>query len=86
MKVVIRMDEDVEGFGYGVCPGTRLDHPSTLGIAGVPQVAAWVMARVPCTSPEIVVQETGARTCLHARPGRLTILECRFNETTHYLY
>jgi len=24
--------------------------------------------------------EMGARTCLHVRPGRLTILECRFNK------
>ena len=23
-------------------------------------------------------------TCLHVRPGRLTMLECRFNKTTHY--
>jgi hypothetical protein len=26
-----------------------------------------------------VYLETGARTCLHVRPGRLTMLECRFN-------
>jgi hypothetical protein len=27
----------------------------------------------------------GARTCSHVRPGRQTILECRFNKTTHHL-
>jgi len=26
----------------------------------------------------------GARTCLHVCPGRLTILGCRFNKTTHH--
>ena len=36
------------------------------------------------TSPEIVGWEKGARTRLHVRPGRLTILECRFNKTRHH--
>ena len=50
-----------------------------------PQVAAWVMTRRPSTPSETVGWEMGARTCLHVRPGRLTILECRFNKqrTTH---
>jgi hypothetical protein len=38
----------------------------------------------PSTPSEIVGWEMGARTCLHVRPGRLTILECRFNKTTHH--
>jgi hypothetical protein len=42
------------------------------------------MARGPGTSPEIVGWEKGARTCLHVRPGRLTILECHFNKTMRY--
>ena len=33
---------------------------------------------------KIVGWEMGARTCLHVRPGSLTILECRFNKTTHH--
>jgi hypothetical protein len=33
------------------------------------------------STSEIVVREAGARSFLHARPGRLTILECRFNRT-----
>ena len=36
------------------------------------------------TSSEIVGWEAGARTCLHVRPGRLTMLECRFNKTRHH--
>jgi len=39
----------------------------------------------PSTPSEIVGWEMGARTCLHVRPGRLTILECRFNKTRHHL-
>jgi len=39
----------------------------------------------PSTPSETVGWEMGARTCLHIRPGRLTILECRFNKTTHHL-
>ena len=38
----------------------------------------------PSTPSEIVGWEMGARTCLHVRPGSLTILECRFNKTTHH--
>jgi hypothetical protein len=36
------------------------------------------------TSSEIVGWESGARTCLHVRPGLLTMLECSFNKTTHH--
>jgi hypothetical protein len=37
------------------------------------------------TGPKVypVGRESGARTCLHVRPGRLTLLECRFNKITH---
>ena len=42
------------------------------------------MACEPDTSSEIVGQEAGARTCLHVRPERLTMLDCRFNKTTHH--
>jgi hypothetical protein len=38
----------------------------------------------PSTPSEIVGWEMGARTCLHVRPGRLIILECSFNKTTHH--
>ena len=38
----------------------------------------------PKPPSETVGWEMGARTCLHVRPGRLTILECRFNKTTHH--
>ena len=41
------------------------------------------MACGPGTSPEIVGWETGARTGLHVRHGRITMLECRVNNTTH---
>ena len=30
------------------------------------------MARAPCTSPEMLEWNKGARTCLHVHPGRLT--------------
>ena len=55
-------------------------------LVGVPQVAALVMARgpVPGTSPEIVGWDKGAHTCLHVRPGSLTILENHINRTTHH--
>ena len=46
----------------------------------LPLVDACAMARGPDTSPEIMGREVGARTCLHVRSGRLTILECRFNK------
>ena len=49
-----------------------------------PQVDAWVMTLEPSSPSEIVGWEMGARTCLHVRPGSLTILECRFNKTTHH--
>ena len=42
------------------------------------------MTRGPGTYPGIVGWEKGAPTCLHVRPGSLTILECRFNKTTHH--
>jgi hypothetical protein len=42
------------------------------------------MACEPDTSSEIVGWEAGERTCLHVRPGRVTMLECRFNKTTHH--
>ena len=42
------------------------------------------MAWDPFTLPEIVGRELGERPCLHVRPGRLTMLECRFNKTTHH--
>jgi len=42
------------------------------------------MACGPDTSSEIVGWEAGARTGLHVRAGRLTMLECRFNKTTHH--
>ena len=50
----------------------------------LPQVVAWAMARDPFTSSEIAGRELGERTCLHVRPGRITMLECRFNKTTHH--
>jgi hypothetical protein len=42
------------------------------------------MACDPDASSEIVGRESGARTCLHVCPWRLTMLECRFNKTTHH--
>ena len=42
------------------------------------------MACDPLTSSEIAGRELGERTCLHVGPGRLTMLECRFNKTTHH--
>ena len=38
----------------------------------------------PGTSAEIEGWEKRARTCLYVRPGRMTKLECRFNQTTHH--
>ena len=42
------------------------------------------MACDPFTSSEIAGRELGKRTCLHLRPRRLTMLERRFNKTTHH--
>ena len=42
------------------------------------------MACGPDTFSKIVGREVGARTCWHVRPGRLAMLECRFNKTTHH--
>ena len=44
---------------------------------------------IPCSHPLDpksilgVGRVLGERACLHVRPGRLTMLECRFNKTTH---
>jgi len=35
-----------------------------------------------CFAVRFLINPT--RTCLHVRPGSLTILECRFNKTTHH--
>jgi hypothetical protein len=59
---------------------TRLN----LAQGAVPQVVAWAMACDPDTSSEIAERESGERTCLHVRPGRLTMLEYRFNKTRHH--
>ena len=32
--------------------------------------------------PTLVIDRA---SCLHIRPGRLTMLECRFNKTTHHI-
>ena len=63
---------------------TRLNLAQGDWLVGVPQVVAWAMACDPFTSSEIAGRELGERTCLHVRPGRITMLECRFNKTTHH--
>ena len=57
-------------------------------------VPRWTLTRVRITRPDPTLapskmmykmhKRQEITTCLHVRPGRLTILECRFNKTTHH--
>ena len=65
--------------------------PRRLSSTAVPKCSRVSLPKVACVVPKVCPKSTqtvgGSReqsTCWHVRPGRLAMLECYFNKTTHH--